>query len=91
MSRTLQEFLSRRDQIIAQFNPEGFVEYDRKHLIAPTSNSGYGGSRVGTARRASHGDSDRLVVWAHPAYANKHIIVRNDEEIVSYSLDEADY
>jgi len=28
----------------------------------------------------------RIVNWTHPAYANKHIITRNDEEIVSYSL-----
>lgn len=79
------------DLIIAQFNPEGYVELDRTHLIEPTSRSGYGGSRVGTRRRATHGDSDRLVVWAHPAYANRHVIVRNDEEIVRYSLDAEDY
>ena len=46
---------------------------------------------IGTARRARHGYSDRLVVWAHPAYANKHIIVRNDEEVVRYSLASEDY
>ena len=77
--------------IIARFNPDGYVELDRTHLLEPTSQSGYGGSRVGTRRRATHGNSNRLVVWAHPAYANKHIIVRNDEEIVRYSLDEQDY
>jgi hypothetical protein len=26
------------------------------------------------------------VNWSHPAYANRHVIARNDEEIVSYSL-----
>jgi hypothetical protein len=28
----------------------------------------------------------RMTNWAHPAYANRHIIIRDDEEIVSYSL-----
>jgi outer membrane protein assembly factor BamB len=28
----------------------------------------------------------RKVSWIHPAYANRHVIVRNDEEIVSFSL-----
>ena len=79
------------DLIIVQFSPEGYIELDRINLIDPTSNSGYGGSRVGSASRFRHGRSDRLVAWAHPAYANKHIIVRNDEEIVRYSMDVADY
>ena len=29
--------------------------------------------------------------WVHPAYANKHVYMRNDEEIVAFSLDAADY
>ena len=33
----------------------------------------------------------RNVNWVHPAYANKHIVTRNDEEIVSFSMDPADY
>ena len=28
----------------------------------------------------------RLRVTAHPAYANKHLVIRNDEEIISVSL-----
>jgi hypothetical protein len=27
-----------------------------------------------------------MVSWIHPAYANKHVIIRNDEEIASFSL-----
>ena len=79
------------DLIIAQFNPEGYVELDRTHLLNPTSRSGYGGSRAGTRSRYRHGRSDRLVVWAHPAFANRHVVLRNDEEIIRVSLDEADY
>ena len=33
----------------------------------------------------------RYVNWVHPAYANKHIYIRNDEEIIAWSLDAADY
>ena len=50
----------------------------RTHLIAPTSPPGN--------RREL-----RFVNWVHPAYANKHVYTRNDEEIISASLDPADY
>ena len=79
------------DLIIAQFSPDGYVELDRTHLLNPTSRSGYGGARPGSGGRARHGQSDRLVVWAHPAFANRHVILRNDEEIIRVSLDANDY
>ncbi len=79
------------DLIIAQFSPEGFVELDRTHILNPTSRSGDGGSRGGSRRRSSHGDSDRRVVWAHPAFANRHLVLRNDEEIIRVSMDQDDY
>ena len=62
--------------MIAQFTPEGYVEIDRTRLIEPSTSVGYG------ARRSF----DRLVNWSHPAYANRHIIARNDHEIVRASL-----
>lgn len=31
-------------------------------------------------------DRGRKVIWAHPAFANKAIIVRNEKEIIAYSL-----
>ena len=46
---------------------------------------------LGTRSRFRHGQSDRLVVWAHPAFANRHVVLRNDEEIIRVSLDEDDY
>ncbi len=79
------------DVIIAGFSPEGYVELDRTHLLNPTSHSGYGLSRVGSRSRVRHGDSARLVVWAHPAFANRHIVLRNDEEIIRVSMDRNDY
>ena len=46
---------------------------------------------AGSRSRLRHGDSDRLVVWAHPAFANRHIVLRNDEEIIRVSMDQSDY
>jgi outer membrane protein assembly factor BamB len=79
------------DLIIVQFSPEGYVELDRTHLLDPTSQSGYGGTRVGSRSRSTHGDSDRLVVWSHPAFANRHLVLRNDKEIIRVSMDASEY
>lgn len=84
-------FSENGDLIIVRFAPDGYVELDRTHLLDPTSRTGYGRSQPGTRSRTRHGRSDRLVVWAHPAFANRHIVLRNDEEIIRVSLDEADY
>lgn len=67
--------------MIAEFTPSGYVERSRTRLIEPTASAGYG------VRRSF----DRVVNWSHPAYANRHIIQRNDNEIVRASLDAADY
>ena len=63
----------RGDLISARLTPEGYEELDRTPLIAPTS-------RPGNRRELTY------VNWSHPAYANRHIIARNDEEIISASL-----
>ena len=70
------------DLVIATFNPMGYVEIDRTHIIEPTSRT-----RGGASRRWE----DRLVHWAHPAFANGHVVVRNDKEIVRLSLRAEDY
>jgi len=64
----------RGELIIATLSPQGYREVSRTHLIKPTSNSG---------NRRELG----AVNWSHPAYANRHIIARNDEEIISISLE----
>ena len=64
--------------IIARLSPSGYEEISRAHLITPTS-------RPGNRRELRH------VSWVHPAYANKHVYMRNDEEIISVSLDPTDY
>jgi outer membrane protein assembly factor BamB len=67
--------------IIAEFTPDGYVEHSRTRLIEPTGSSGFG-----PARRW-----DRAINWTHPAYANRHIVHRNDNEIIRASLDASDY
>ncbi len=68
----------RGDLIIARFSPAGYEEISRTQLIAPTSNS--------SNRRRLGG-----VSWVAAAYANRHVLVRNDEEVLSASLAAADY
>ena len=68
----------RGELIIARLSPAGYEEISRTSLITPTSAPGN--------RREL-----RNVNWVHPAYANKHIVTRNDEEIVSFSMDARDY
>jgi len=69
--------------ILAQFTPNGYVELDRTRLIEPTSDSG---------TRTPHGRiAGRMANWSHPAYANGHIVHRNDKEIIRASLTASDY
>ena len=63
----------RGDLVIARFTPEGYDEIDRTFLIKPTT-------PPGNRRRLKY------VNWSHPAYANKHIYARNDDEIIAISL-----
>ncbi len=86
----------RGDLIIAQFTPTGYVELGRAKLIEADGRSDRGSyySRRfrGTARDAGEGLShDRQVNWTHPAYANRHIVQRNDSEIIRASLAATDY
>jgi outer membrane protein assembly factor BamB len=64
----------RGDLVIAEFEAKGYRELSRTHLIEPTSNAG---------NRRELG----AVHWSHPAYANRHIVVRNDNEITRASLE----
>ena len=68
----------RGELLIVRLSPSGYEEISRTHLIAPTSVPGN--------RREL-----RSVNWVHPAYANKHIVTRNDEEIISVSMDAEHY
>ena len=68
----------RGDLIIAKFSPDGYEEISRTPLITPTSNS--------SNRRRLGG-----VNWVAAAYANRHVFIRNDEEVLRASLAAADY
>ncbi len=59
--------------ILAELTPEGFHEFGRSNLIAPTTPQ--------LSRRGNRG-----VCWAHPAFANRHIFARSDEKLVCASL-----
>ena len=68
--------------IIARFSSEGYAELDRTLLLEPTLRT-----RGGATGRWN----DRAVLWTHPAFANRHVVVRNDREIIRASLAAADY
>jgi outer membrane protein assembly factor BamB len=64
-------FTERGDLLLTSLSPEGPVVHGRAHLIDAT--------RDQLNQRGG-------VVWSHPAYAYRHIFVRNDEELVCASL-----
>ena len=59
--------------IIGKVDPKGYTEISRTQLITPTTPASQ--RRIGGK-----------INWTAPAFANKHIITRNDEEIISISL-----
>jgi hypothetical protein len=64
----------RGELIIAKLSPKGCEEISRTKLLEPTSF---------VNRRRELG----AIHWTHPAYANRHIITRNDQELLRYSLE----
>jgi outer membrane protein assembly factor BamB len=66
-------FNDRGELIFGTLSPAGYQEISRTRLIEPTSKAG--------GRREF-----QAVNWSHPAFANRHIVVRNDREILRYRL-----
>lgn len=64
-------FNDQGELIICRLTPQGYDEISRTALIEPNNPSGFQSSQI---------------CWMHPAFANKHIFVRNDKEIRRYSL-----
>ncbi len=64
-------FNERGELIIAKLSPQGYDEISRAKLIEPT-----------LEQLRDRGG----VCWSHPAFANKHIFARNDNELVCTSL-----
>lgn len=58
------------DLITAKLSPEGYQEISRAKLIEPTNRA----------------VPRRMVVWSHPAFANRCVFARNDKEIVCVDL-----
>ena len=71
---TIWMFNEQGELIIANLSPQGFREISRAKLIQPTT-----AQLSGSGRRQG-------VCWAHPAFANKHVFIRNDNEILCSSL-----
>ena len=64
-----------------------FINNDRGELIiAKFAPDGYHEISRTRAIKPTTPNARRMVNWDYPAYANKHMFIRNDEEIVSYSL-----
>ena len=64
-------FTEKGELIIANLTPNGWERISSTKLIEPTTF---------LPRRSSN------ILWSHPAYANKHIFVRNDEQLIRVNL-----
>jgi outer membrane protein assembly factor BamB len=64
-------FNERGELIIAKLSPKGYEEISRAKLLEPTLEQ--------LRRRGG-------VCWSHPAFANRHVFARNDQELVCASL-----
>ena len=64
-------FNERGELLLAELSPEGFSELGRVKLIEPT---------LGQLNRRDG------VCWSHPAFANRHVFVRTDEELACFDL-----
>ena len=66
--------------VIARFKPAGYEEVD-SHAPADAHHPHPGGGGSNHWRNV-----DRAVLWAHPAFANGHVVARKDAEVVRVSL-----
>ena len=64
-------FNERGELIIAKLSPSGYEEIDRTKLIEPTLDQ--------LRKRGG-------VCWSHPAFANGHVFIRNDKELLCADL-----
>jgi len=75
--------------IIAELSPDGYKEISRAKLIEPTEGQ-YSGSFSSVTKKGEKAtkpiSNNTGVIWSHPAYANKHVFIRNDKELICASL-----
>ena len=84
-------FNQQGELIIAELSPGGLRQISRAQLIEPTS-----GQYTGTYSRVSQEDAPnenvamfskrKGVTWSYPAFANKHVFIRNDNHLVCANL-----
>ena len=55
-------------------------------IIARLSPAGYQEISRAKLIEPTHAVANRMLVWTHPAFANKCVYIRNDKEIICYSL-----
>lgn len=65
-------FNEQGELIVSKLSKDGFDEISRAKLIEPTKEQ---------LNRRGEG-----VTWAHPAFANKHVFIRSDEELLCADL-----
>ena len=73
-------FIVPNDNHYFLFNEKGDL------ILADLSPQGYHEISRAHLLEPTNKDAQRLVVWSHPAFANRCVYVRNDKEIVSASL-----
>jgi len=57
-------------------------------IIAKLSPKGYEEISRAHVLEPTNRDPGRLVVWSHPAFANRHVYARNDKELIAVDLSE---
>jgi outer membrane protein assembly factor BamB len=60
------------DLILAKMTPKGYDEISKANILRPTNTMA--------------GPRGRRVIWSHPAFADRSVFARNDEEIIRVSL-----
>jgi hypothetical protein len=64
-----------------------FLENEKGDLIiAKLSPKGYEEISRAHLLEPTNRDPGRLVVWSHPAFANRHMYARNDKEVIGVDL-----
>jgi outer membrane protein assembly factor BamB len=73
MARTPEQWVLFNDfgeLILADLSPSGYKEKSRAKILEPQT----------------PGMNKRLVIWSHPAFANRCVFARNDKELICVSL-----
>jgi outer membrane protein assembly factor BamB len=65
-------FNEKGDLILTRLSAKGYEEISRAHIVEPDM--------------PSDGSGGRKVAWAHPAFANRCVYVRNNQELICVSL-----